>query len=77
VCYGVLISKVKLFTPYYLACLLMRKLWEFVMACSGGKESAFNARDPNSIPGWGRSPEERNGYPFQYPCLETSRDRGS
>ena len=55
----------------------LSKLWEFVMACSSGKESAFNARDPNSIPVWGRSPEEWNGYPFQYPCLETSRDRGS
>ena len=24
----------------------------------------------------GRSPGERNGYPLQYPCLETSMDRG-
>jgi len=30
VCYGVLISKVKLFTPYYLACLLMRELNESI-----------------------------------------------
>ena len=31
---------------------------------STGKESAFNARDPGSIPGSGRSPGKRNGYPL-------------
>ena len=30
------------------------------------KESAYNARDPSSIPGWGRSPREGIGYPLQY-----------
>ena len=33
---------------------------------SVGQESAFNAGDPSSIPGWGRSPEEGTGYPLQY-----------
>ena len=33
---------------------------------SVGKESACNAGDPNSIPGSGRSPGEKIGYPFQY-----------
>ena len=33
---------------------------------SAGKESACNAGDPGSIPGSGRSPGERIGYPFQY-----------
>ena len=37
---------------------------------SGGKESTCNAGDPGSIPGSGRSPEEGNGNPPQYPCLE-------
>ena len=41
------------------------------------KESACNARDPGSIPGWGRSPGEGNGYPLQYPCLQNSMDRGT
>ena len=40
-----------------------------------GKESNFNAGDMGSIPGLGRSPEERNGYPLQYSCLENSMDR--
>ena len=34
-------------------------------------------RDPGLIPGWGRSPEEGNGNPLQYSCLENSMDRGS
>ena len=33
---------------------------------SVGKESACNAGDPGSIPGWGRSPGEGIGYPLQY-----------
>ena len=39
-----------------------------------GKESPANAghaRDPSSIPGWGRSPGEGNGNTIQYGCLET------
>ena len=42
---------------------------------SDGKESACNARDPCSIPGLGRSPGERNGYPVQYSYLENSMNR--
>ena len=30
------------------------------------KASAWNAGDPGSIPGSGRSPGEGNGYPLQY-----------
>ena len=44
---------------------------------SGGQDSAYNAGDPGSVPGLGRSPGERNGYPLQYSCLENSRDRGA
>ena len=31
---------------------------------SAGKESACNARDLSSVPGLGRSPGERKGYPL-------------
>ena len=41
---------------------------------SGGKESACNAGDPDSIPGSGRSPGEGNGNPLQCSCLENPRD---
>ena len=33
---------------------------------SAGKESACNAGDPSSIPGWQRFPGEGIGYPLQY-----------
>ena len=44
---------------------------------SDSKEFAYSAGDPASIPGLGRSPEERNGNPLQYPCLENLLDRGA
>ena len=33
--------------------------------------------DQSSIPGLGRSPEEENGNPLQYSCLEKPMDRGA
>ena len=33
--------------------------------------------DLGSIPGSGRYPEERNGNPFQYSCLENPMDGGA
>ena len=33
---------------------------------SADEEFTWNARDPGSVPGSGRSPEEGIGYPFQY-----------
>ena len=44
---------------------------------SDSKESAYNAGDLGSIPGWGRWPGEGNGNPLQYSCLENSTDRGA
>ena len=44
---------------------------------SDGKASAYDAGDPGSIPGWGTSPEEGNGNPLQYSCLENPMDGGS
>ena len=43
------------------------------MGFPGGSEvkaSAWNAGDPGSIPGSGRSPGEGNGNPLQYSCQE-------
>ena len=39
------------------------------------KKSASSAREMGLIPGSGRSPGERNGYPLQCSCLEDSMDR--
>ena len=41
-----------------------------------GNMSAYNAGDPGSIPGSGRSPAEENGNPFYYSCLENPMDGG-
>ena len=51
---------------------------QYVLGFPGGsysKESTCR-RDPGLISGLGRSPEERNGNPFQYSCLENPMDRG-
>ena len=42
---------------------------------SDGKMSAYNAGDPGSIPGLGRSSGEGNGNPLQDYCLENPMDR--
>ena len=41
---------------------------------SAGKESAWNVGDLGLIPGLGRSPGERKGYPLQYCGLENCMD---
>ena len=43
---------------------------------SEGKEFVLSVGDWSSIPGLGRSPEEGNGNPLQYSCLQNSIDRG-
>ena len=46
----------------------------------GGSEvkvSAWNAGDPGSIPGLGRSSGEGNGNPLQYSCLENPTEGGA
>ena len=42
---------------------------------SDSKESACIAGDLGLIPGSGRSPEEGNGNPLQYSCLENPMDK--
>ena len=41
------------------------------------KASAYNAGNPGSIPGPGRSSGEGNGNPLQYSCLENPMDGGA
>ena len=57
--------------------LLFNMLSRLVMGFPGGsdgKASARNAGDLGSIPGFGRSPGEGKGYPFQFSGLENSMD---
>ena len=55
----------------------------FISSPTGGSDSkesacsAGNPRDAGSVPGSGRSPEEENGNPLQYSCLENPIDRGT
>ena len=44
---------------------------------SAVKNPPANAGDTGSIPGSERCPEEGNGNPLQYSCLENSMDRGA
>ena len=44
---------------------------------SHSKASAYNAGDPGSIPGLGRSPGGRTDNPLQYSCLENPMDGGA
>ena len=52
------------------------QLLDFLIG-SDCKKSTCNAGNPGLIPGSGKSPEEGNGYPLQYSCLENSMDRGA
>ena len=46
------------------------------LPCSlDSKESACNAGDPDSVPGWGRFPVEGNGKPLQYSCMKNPMGR--
>ena len=47
------------------------------MSGSDSKEAACNTGSPGSIPGFGISLGEGNGYPLQYSCLEYSMERGT
>ena len=55
----------------------IRKLPFHFPGGSDGKASAYNAGDPGSIPGLGRSSGEGNGTPLQYSCLENPMDGGA
>jgi len=41
------------------------------------QETTGSAGHSGLISGWGRSPEEGNGNPLQYSCLENPMDRGT
>ena len=44
---------------------------------SDRKEFTRNAGYMRSLPGWGRSPGEKNGNLLRYSCLENFIDRGA
>ena len=56
---------------------LGRSAGEGITGGSDSKESAYNAGNPPSIPGSGKSPGKGNGNPLQYSCLENPMGRGA
>ena len=60
-------KKSTFFFSIYLLCVCVLKGF---LGGLDGKASVYNAGDPGSIPGSGRSPGEGNGNPLQYSCLE-------
>ena len=62
---------------------MLNLLWKFFMsymsnsASQVGKEYAGNVGEPGSTPELGRSPEEGNGNPLQYSCLENSMEEAT
>ena len=67
------VSEPKHIRKYYLFGLL---LWGYPGG-SDSKESTSKAGDSGLIPELGRSPEEGNGNPLQYSCLESPMSRGA
>ena len=63
------------------SCVIASTTWEPSLVDfpggSDGKASAYNAGDPGSNPGLGRSPGEGNGNPLQYSYLENPMDGGA
>ena len=57
--------------------LRYRYIIEWFPRWFSGKESVCNSGNVSSVSGLGRSPGEGNGSPFQYSCLENSKDRGA
>ena len=57
----------------YVFCVILVVQTEKAMV----KNLPASARDVGLIPALGRSPEEGNGNPLQYSCLENCMDRGT
>ena len=59
---------------YFLGLQNHCRLW--LQGSWDGKASAYNAGDPGSVLGLGRSSGKGNGNPLQYSCLENPMDGG-
>ena len=65
---------------YAVVQFLLRFNLHLLLGFPGGsvvKNLPANVEEVDSIPGSGRSPGEKNGYPLQYSCLENPVERGS
>ena len=71
------LPKIKIYLAPNLTRAVVEKHCSKFSHSSVSKESACDAGDPDSIPGWERSLGEGNGNPLQYSCLENPMDRGA
>ena len=75
-CYLFLISS-SVRSILFLSFIELISAWLGLPGGSDGKAFVYNAVDPGSIPGSGRSAGEGNDNPLQYYCLENPMDRGA
>ena len=71
---------VKLIILLFMAFPFLKVFSSVQLGFPGGSEvkaSAWNAGEPGSIPGSGRSPGEGNGNSLQYSCLENPVEGGT
>ena len=71
---------VKLIILLFMAFPFLKVFSSVQLGFPGGSEvkaSAWNAGEPGSIPGLGRSPGEGNGNSLQYSCLENPMEGGA
>ena len=61
--------------PYAISRTLLFVL--YIMGFLGGSDGKESGGDWGSIPGSGKAPGKRNGYPLQCSCLENLMDRGA
>ena len=61
----------------YFASIFWMTISQGALVVEDPPASAGDLRDVGSISGLGRSPEEGNGNPFQYYCLENPMGRGA
>ena len=63
------------FCPFHLIILYL--LSGAFLVAQMSKTMPANAGDSGLMLGWGRSPGDGNGSPFQYSCLKNPMDRGT
>ena len=66
-----------MFSIYLILHIIPNRDFQVALVVKNPPANSGDVRDASSIPRLGRSPEEGNGNPLQYSCLENSMDRGA
>ena len=73
----IFIFKVFLFMLFLFGHAMWHRASQVVLEVKNPPANAGDKRDMGLSPGLGRSPDEENGNPILYFCLENPRDRGA